>query len=178
MRKMNHTIFRDRKCGSSHPPLPYCQRADKSCCTRTTLHFSRSGAHKTLLVTTFVCMPLFIQSAVLPLLFSPCFLFFFLITPSVGFWSGNTDADTLAHSQKRGVNCEEKSHSRRNCFPVTNVISICNNPSFSALVSLSYKNNKVCICIQSIQVSVLFLFFFLSAVCPHVHFQNRCCHLM
>lgn len=28
--------------------LPCCQRADKSRCTRTALHFSRSGAHKTL----------------------------------------------------------------------------------------------------------------------------------
>lgn len=28
--------------------LPCCQRADKSRCTRTGLHFSRSGAHKTL----------------------------------------------------------------------------------------------------------------------------------
>lgn len=27
------------------------------------------------------------------------FLFFFLITPSFGFWSGNTDVDTLVHSQ-------------------------------------------------------------------------------
>lgn len=34
------------------------------------------------------------------------FSLFFLITPSFGFWSGNTDADTSVHSQQRGENCK------------------------------------------------------------------------